>query len=198
MDTRQFEKASIYECVCGTGSGMGAKREMVRSDCDGKDDHCHEGLSLGFTLRTAATNISRANPKESDHSRLVHHFATHIALIVSVIMDSKSPSDTSTVDMTTKAPSYAGSKRSVSSSSTLVDVSPSVVKSKIPDSTIPESTAPVEDEDESEEEWMDGNDYPQFVNHDETWKTITVGDMKRCKLPPSPLQILLFIFCSKC
>ena len=100
-------------------------------------------------------------------------------------MDPKGSSDMSTVDMTTKAPSYAGSKRSASSSSTLVDVSPNVGKSKIPDSRIPESATPVEDEDESEEEWMDGNDYPQFVNHDETWKTITVGDMKRCKLPSS-------------
>jgi hypothetical protein len=95
------------------------------------------------------------------------------------------PNDMSTKDKTTKAPSYASSERSVSSSRTLVDVPSSVVKCKVIDSKIigsgiPESAAPVEDEDESEDEWMDGNDYPQFVNHDETWKTITVGDMKRC------------------
>jgi hypothetical protein len=59
----------------------------------------------------------------------------------------------------------------------LVDAS---FKPKIVDSRIGESPAAVEDEDDSDEELVDGKDYPQFVNKDETWKTITASDMKRC------------------
>lgn len=34
-----------------------------------------------------------------------------------------------------------------------------------------------------DEELIDGNDYPQFVNHDETWRTITANDWKRYFAP---------------
>ena len=69
---------------------------------------------------------------------------------------------------------------SVSDSSTLVDAPISSFKPKIIGSRIDESPAAVEKEDDSEDEWIDGKDYPQFVNKDETWKTITASDLKRC------------------
>ena len=56
----------------------------------------------------------------------------------------------------------------------------STLNFKIIDSGIRESAPPAEEDDESEDEWIDGDDYPQYVNHDETWKTITASDMKRC------------------
>src|SRR5437762_10763192 len=77
-------------------------------------------------------------------------------------------------------PSYQ-LKRSVSDSSTLVDaVSSSSLKAKTVDSPPDESPAIAETDDGSDDEWIDGKDYPQFVNKDETWKTITASDMKRC------------------
>ena len=82
----------------------------------------------------------------------------------------------STKDETTEAPLQPiyPNKLSNSTSSTIVDVPSSIFKSKIVDSGIREPTAPAEGTDESEDEWIDGNDYPQFVNHSETWKTITI------------------------
>ena len=71
-------------------------------------------------------------------------------------------------------------KCSVSDSSTLVDAQSSTFKPKIVDSHIDESPVTAEDEDDSDEGWIDGEDYPQFVINHEKSKTITASDMKRC------------------
>jgi hypothetical protein len=74
-------------------------------------------------------------------------------------------------------------KGSVSDSSTLVDACSVSSKPKIvaPSLDLPITITPKDDD--SDDEWISGNDYPQFVNHDETWKTITASDWKRCILP---------------
>ena len=85
------------------------------------------------------------------------------------------------VKQSLQRPSYRQT-RSVSDSSTFVDAPSSSFKPKIIDSRIDESpaAAAAQKEDDSEDEWIDGKDYPQFVNKDETWKTITASDLKRC------------------
>lgn len=77
-------------------------------------------------------------------------------------------------------------ERSVSGSSTLVDTSSASSASSKPktvESQPDKSTAIVQMKVDPNDEWISGDDYPQFVNHDETWKTITVSDLKRCTIP---------------
>ena len=77
-------------------------------------------------------------------------------------------SDISTKDKPPlQRPSYQ-LKRSVSDSSTLVDAPSSTsFNTKIVDHRLDESPAIAETDDGSDDEWIDGKDYPQFVNRDE-------------------------------
>ena len=74
-------------------------------------------------------------------------------------------------------------ERSVSDSSTLADMPSAFFKPKIVESQPDKSTAIVQKKVDPDDEWISGDDYPQFVNHDETWKTITASDLKRCTIP---------------
>ena len=71
-------------------------------------------------------------------------------------------------------------KRSVSDSSTLVDTPFSSVKPDIVDTHVDENAPAAEEEEDSEEDWIDGKDYPQYVINNEKWKMATTSDLKRC------------------
>ena len=98
-------------------------------------------------------------------------------------------------DDQTKKPSSHRNQRSVSDSSTIVDAPVSSLKQKMVGPRLEKCPAAAavaaEKEDDSDDEWIDGNDYPQFVNNDETWKTITASDMKRCITLFSFLEMLM-------
>ena len=56
-------------------------------------------------------------------------------------------------------------ERSVSDSSTIVDMPSAFFKPKIIESQSAKSTAIVEKKVDPDDEWISGDDYPQFVNH---------------------------------
>lgn len=81
----------------------------------------------------------------------------------------------------TEKPFFHRNQRVVFDSSTIVDVPVSSLKQKMVGLRLEKSpAAAAEKEDNSDDEWIDGKDYPQFLHKDETWKTITASDMKRC------------------